>query len=149
MRHAGPCHNVVQFQRWVSVQLPGIPALSCELPSGSSAAPQGIHLLHLLDDLKQPGPSGYAVGFQGRGDGETDGLVCPAVVRHNQMRAQRIQPPVYAFHGGIEAFQVNGNVLSPAVHNATLLPNTNICSISLYEYGIVLSSGDNRGMPLF
>ena len=70
----------------------------------------GIDVTHLLNDLKQTGASGDAIGLQGRGHSQTDGLLRAAHVGYHQIRGHGIQAALHAFHGGVKGFQVNGNI---------------------------------------
>ena len=74
--------------------------------------PSGIDLPDLLHHLKKPGSPWYPIGFQGWGYGQTDGLLCPAFIRHYQIGGHGIQAPVYTLCRSIERFQINGNVSS-------------------------------------
>ena len=60
--------------------------------------------------LKEPAAPGQAILFQGRRDGQTDGLVRAGRVGDHQIGGKWIQAPLHAFNGGIKAFQINGNI---------------------------------------
>ena len=52
--------------------------------------PGRIDLLDLLNHLKEPCPAWDAIGFQGWGYGQTNGLFCARRVCHHQVGGQRI-----------------------------------------------------------
>ena len=56
--------------------------------------------------LEQTRPAGYPVRFEGRGDGETDGLVRPALVGDDEIGGKRVAPPRDAFDRSVERLQV-------------------------------------------
>jgi len=64
-----------------------MPGGAGELPLWSLLLPLGFHLRHLLYRLKQPRPPGDAVGLQGGGDRQTDGLLGAAQVRYHEIIA--------------------------------------------------------------
>ena len=55
-----------------------------------------------LRDLKHPASPGDPHGFHRRGYGETDGLLRPLRIRHNQIGSHRIQMSLPALHRSIE-----------------------------------------------
>ena len=102
--HPGGCCQIIQFQRWIrpeGLRVRGFPGEGS--PRGQETA-LGVDLRHLLHHLKEPGPPGNAVGFQGGGHRETDGFLRPAGIGHHKMGGQRVQPPLHALHGGIKGF---------------------------------------------
>ena len=72
--------------------------------------PFGVDLLHLLLDLKQPGPAGDTKGLQGRRHRQTDGGIRPAGVRYHQVGGQRVQPPVDGLAGGVVGLEIDAAV---------------------------------------
>ena len=70
----------------------------------------GIHLLDLLHRFKQPGTTGNAEFFQGRGYRQTDGFIGARFICHDQMRIERVQPAFHAFYRRKERFEVDGDV---------------------------------------
>lgn len=48
--------------------------------------------------------------FKGGGDGEADGLLRPALVRHHEVGRERVEAALDAFHRGEERLQVDGYV---------------------------------------
>ena len=81
-----------------------------ELSPRRQALPMGIRLPDLLNHLEEPGPAWDAVGFQGGGYRQADGLLRAAAVRHHQIRVHGIQPPLHAFNRGIEGFQIDCHI---------------------------------------
>ena len=69
-----------------------------------------IGFLDFLHHLEEPRPAGDAVGLDGRSGGKADGLGGSALVRHNKVRGERIKSPLHALHGGVEGFEVYGDV---------------------------------------
>lgn len=81
--------------------------------------PLTVDLAHLLHDLEQPRPSGYAVGFERGRNGEADRLFRAALVRHDEVRRHGIESAVDALDGRIKRFQIDGDINS-AVHTHPL-----------------------------
>ena len=102
--------DVVQLQGGVGEQGGVFVGFAPETPSGGFPAPLRVDFGDRLDHFEQAGPAADAVGLQGRGDRQADGLVRARGIRHHQMRIQGIQAPVHALHGGIEGLQVDGYV---------------------------------------
>ena len=110
MCHPGRGDDVVELQGRVTLQLrvdaaPGAEALSRRIP-----APVGVDASDCLHDLEQPCAPRNAVGFEGRGDGQADGLLRAARIGYDQMRVECIQAPVHALYGGVEGLQVDGDI---------------------------------------
>lgn len=94
------------------------------------AQPRGVDLPHLLHHLKQPGAAGNTIGLQRGRDGQADGFLAAARVRHDQIGHKRVKPAVLAFDRRVEGFQIDGNI-SSAVHGPrqdASLYNENVCS---------------------
>ena len=121
-RHTGLGHNIVQLQMRVTGQLTGQAGAAGEVPAPEPATAAGILRFHLLHHLKQPGPAGNTVGLQRRGDRQADGLFRAAAVSHHKAGVQRVQPPLYTLHRGIEGLQVNGDIGS-VPHGFSVLSN--------------------------
>ena len=100
--HPGRGHNVVQGQSGILLNLRIAPGGAGELVAGGVPLPPGVHLRHLLDHLKEPGAAPNAVGFQGGGDSQADGLVCAALVCHHQVSGHGIQSPLHALYAGVK-----------------------------------------------
>ena len=56
------------------------------------------------------------------GDGEADGLFRPGGVGDDQIRAQRIEMALDAFHGGVEALEIDGGIDALLGHKTTSFP---------------------------
>ena len=82
-RHPGRGHQVVHRQGRIGLQLSGVGAFAHQLPAGGAEPPLGVDLLDPLDHLEEAGPARDAVGFQRGGDGEADGLLRAAEIRHH------------------------------------------------------------------
>ena len=98
MGHLGRRDDVVQRPIRVVGQLPRVAAFAGKGAVGGVQAAHSIDLPHLLDDLKQPGAAGDAVGFQCRGHRQADGLFGAGGVRHNEVGLQRVQPALHTLH---------------------------------------------------
>ena len=120
--HAGLGHDIVQLQMRVTVQLAGQTGFAGKVPSPKPTTAAGILRLYLLHHFKQPGPAGNAVGLQRRGNSQADGLFRAAAVSHHKAGVQRVQPPLYTLHRGIEGLQVNGDIGS-VPHGFSVLSN--------------------------
>ena len=83
------------------------------MPARGLPLPLGIDLPHPLHHLEQPGPTGNAIGFQGWGDRQADGLFRAALVRHHQVGGHSVQVPLHALHGGVKAVQGKPNSAFP------------------------------------
>ena len=121
--HSGRGHDIVQGQAGVCSQGSVVGGGTGELPSRRGPQALGVDLLHPLDYLKEPGPSGDAPGFQRGRHGQTDGLFRAAQICHYQIGFQGVQAPLHAFHAGIKALQVDGNVGSAAHVHPPLPPD--------------------------
>ena len=73
-------------------------------------APLGIYFPNFLDYFEQASPSGDAVGFERRGDRETNGLFRSGHIGDNKIGRQRVEPSGDTFDRGIERFEVDGYV---------------------------------------
>ena len=73
--------------------------------------PDSVDLAHALVHFKQPRPARYAVLLERRRYGKAYRLFRPALVSDDQVRFQRLQPPVDTFDRSVEGFEVNGDVL--------------------------------------
>ena len=62
----------------------------------------GVYFTHLLYSLKEPRSAGYAVGFEGRGDGKTDGFLGSCRVGDNKICVQRVKASVNTLDRSIE-----------------------------------------------
>ena len=102
--HPGRGHDVGHRQLRVFFQLLGIPGLPLKVSAVESALPDGVDLPHPLHHLKESGPARNAQGLQGGRHRQADGFLRPALVRHHQIGAQRVQHPGGALHRGIEGF---------------------------------------------
>lgn len=85
--------------------------------------PFRVDLLDTLHHFKKPRSAGDAVCLQGGSHGKADGFLCPAGVSHHQIGGQRVEPTLHAFYGGVESFQVNGDICPSALlHSAPPRP---------------------------
>ena len=92
-----------------------------QLSPRRAAPAERIRFPDALPDLKQPPPAGEAAALERGRDGQTDGLVRPALVRHDEVGVQRIEAALPALHGGEEGFQVDRDIGS-LFHARPLLP---------------------------
>jgi len=111
-RHPGRGHQVVHRQGRIGLQLSGVGAFAHQFPAGGVEPPLCVDLLDPLDHLEEAGPAGDAIGFQRGGDGEADGLLRAAEIRHHQVGGHGIEAPLPALHGGVVGFQVDGDIRS-------------------------------------
>ena len=96
--------------------LPDLRIVGGFAPQAGLPGPGGIDLPDLLLYLEEAPPPGNPVGFERRGHGEADGLVRPRGIGYHKVRRQGIQPPLRAFHGGIERLEVDGDVGPFLIH---------------------------------
>ena len=117
------CHprrgnEIIYFSGWISRQFIGIAAFFGKF-AASFAPPFRVDFLDMLHHFKKPRSAGDAVCLQGGGHGKADGFLRPAGVSHHQIGGQRIKPALHAFHGGVEGFQINGDICPSALlHSA-------------------------------
>ena len=90
--------------------------------TNARAQPLPIDRTDALNDLEQTRTPGHAVCLERRGDGQTDRLLRPAFVSHDEMGGQRVQLPFHTFHARIEALGVNGDVLPHLFRHACRPP---------------------------
>ena len=102
MGHLGRRDDIVQRPVRVGGQLMSVGSFACQGTARGLQPPQGVHLAHLLDDLKQPRPAGDAVGFQRGGHRQADGLFGAGSVRHHQVGSQRVQTALHTLHRGVK-----------------------------------------------
>ena len=95
VRHARLCHQIVHGQFPVRVQF-----LFGVRFSGASSLP--VHLTHPLHHLEQSWSASDAVAFQRGRYGQTDGLLRPRRIGHDQAGVERVKSPFHTFHRGIE-----------------------------------------------
>ena len=130
-------HQVIHRQGGGGAQGLIVPGGAGEPPSGRLAEAAGVDLPDLFHHLEQPGPPRQAIGLQGGGHRQADGLFRPGGVRHHQVGGHGVQPPVPAGHGGIKGFQVNGDVLGLPHGRVTSLPHRAICQ-NMRKYVLLL-----------
>lgn len=63
-----------------------------------------------LPHLEQAAAAGNAVAFERGRHGKTDGFVRALLVRHDEMGVERVQSALAALHGGVERFEVDGDI---------------------------------------
>ena len=78
--------------------------------AGSQHRPLGVHRCQALPNLEQTCASGNAIRLQRRRHGQADGLVRTLLIRHHQMRAQRVETTVATLHGSVKRLQVYGKI---------------------------------------
>ena len=105
--HAGRRGDVVQRQRAVTGQCPGIAA-------------DPVHLADCLHHLKQPRTARYSVSLESGRDRKADRLVRAGGIRHHQMGGQGVQAPLHTLHRGVKGLEINGNIC-PVLHAVTSL----------------------------
>ena len=142
-RHPGRGDAVAERAAGVSLYHGVVGGGGAEVPAaifapGGLALAQGVlqalvvHGLHPLHHLKQPRPAGDAVGFEGRGHREADGLLGAGGVGHHEVGGQRVQSPVHALHRGVKALQVNGQIRPLCCHGGPPLSKLQLF-ILLYQ----------------
>ena len=109
MGHPGWGNHVIQGQFRVRFHARVMPGGAGELPSWSVPPPLGVHLRHPLYYLEQPCAAGDAIGFQGRCDRQTDGFLCPALVRHHKIGGQGVQAALNALDGSVKTSEIKLN----------------------------------------
>ena len=132
--HPGRGNDVVQLHGRVLPHIRVVPGGAGEPPARGLPLPPGIDLLDLLHHLKEPGPAGNAVGFQGGGHGQADGLVRAALVRHHQVGGHGVQPPLHTLHRGVKALEVTAHIGS--LFHAPVTPFRLSISQSLSNYRV-------------
>ena len=109
--------------------------------TNARAQPFLVDRLDALDDLKQTRASGHTVCLERRGDGQTDRLLRPALIRHDEVGGQRVQAPLYALHARIEALGVDGHVLPHLLAHALDLLSSNRSSFHFQLRSQFVSGG--------
>ena len=118
--HARRSDDVVQLQGRIRRQLPGVSRFAGETvfpvrtaygfpQTDGIAKTLSVDFFYTLNNFEQTGAAGNAVGLKAGGDGQADRLLRAGSIRHNEIRGQCVQIPCGTFHGGIKAFEVNGN----------------------------------------
>ena len=110
MRHSRRCGDECQLGRRVFNKLGTKIRFMAEAMPGSLVFALGVDFAHLLNCLKKSRPAGDPIGFEGRGDGETDGFLRPRRVGDNKVCVQRVKTPVDTFDRSIERFKVYCNI---------------------------------------
>ena len=110
MCHLGRSCQKVNGKFRMSRQLSGIAGFSGKPVRREAELPLFVGLLHFLDHLKQPCPSGNPVGLQGRGNGETYGFLRAAAVSDHKIGGHRIEAALHTLDRRIKRFQIYGNV---------------------------------------
>ena len=118
--HARRGSNVVNFPIFVHFEFLVLPRLSRQATERALVPSLIVNFTQPLHNLKQSCSSSNAVGFEGRGNGQTDGLLCPAHVCHNKIGGERIETTFYAFHGSEERFQVDGYICTVVLCHNTI-----------------------------
>ena len=109
------------------------PGLSGKTASGCKPAPPCIDFIHFLNRFKQSGASRHTQRLQWRRYRQADCLFRTGGISHHQMRFQRIQPALHAFHRRIKGFQVDGNI-------AFLHPQFSLHNMRTYVRIILISA---------
>ena len=112
--------EIFWFQRRICLQFRSIGRLARKLPSGGSVAAFSVDCPYSLDDLKQPRSAGDSVGFQRRGNGQTDCLFSPAFVCDHKIGGHGIKIAIHALHRGIKGLQINGYVCAVGHQSSSL-----------------------------
>ena len=142
--HPGRGHQVVQGHIGMGLHLGVVPGGGGELPARGFPLALPVDLLHPLHHLEQPGAAGNAVGLQGGGHRQADGLFRAGLVRHHQVGGHGVQAPLHALHRSVERFQVDGQV-GFWIHSSALL-SWKVCLLpSLYHVWIMEANQRKAG----
>ena len=114
-RHPWCGSDVVSFPVGMGGQLSGKIRLPREWFEADGLAPLVVHLPHFLYHFEQPRASTQTVSLQRGRDGQTNGLLRAAHVRHDKVSRQRVESSGDTFHRTVEALQVDGDVCSLSV----------------------------------
>ena len=127
MRHLRRGDQIIQLPFGMCRQLLRIPGGTDEGLLRRGTPPLRVVEFYLLHDLEQPRAPRYAERLERGRNGQANGLFRSAGVCHDQVRAHRVQPAVDALDGGIEGFEVNGDV-SALFHDGQPPFKTFMCS---------------------
>jgi len=72
--------------------------------------PFGVGGFYLLNDLEQARPARNADRLERGRDGEADRFFRAALVRHDEIRAQRVEPARHALDRGVERFEIDAEI---------------------------------------
>ena len=114
--HAWRRHDIFQLQRWVILDLFVVIAFPFKGRSFAFCQPLCVNLADLLYHFEESGTSGDPVGLQGGRYRKTNGLFWSALIRHHEIRGQRLPLPFHAFHRSVKRFQVDGHVRPFLIH---------------------------------
>ena len=77
---------------------------------GHAGAGDDEFVFGFLLDFVKAGATGNTLSFEGRGNGETNGFVGAGFVGDDEFSLEGVEAAFYAFHGGVERFEVDGDV---------------------------------------
>ena len=115
LRHPWWRGDIISLPVGMGGQLSGKIRLPREWFEADGLAPLVVHLPHFLYHFEQPRASTQTVSLQRGRDGQTNGLLRAAHVRHDKVSRQRVESSGDTFHRTVEALQVDGDVCSLSV----------------------------------
>ena len=115
VRHArlGDDHRGFESRR--AFQVARIAGLPHQTSARRMDRPFHIHRRKTLLHLEQTRTTCNPIGFERRRDGQADRLVGAALIRHDKMRGQRIEPKRRALRRSVEGFEVYGDICPPPI----------------------------------
>ena len=78
-----------------------------------------LGLLDLLYHLKEPCSAGDAVLLQRWCNGEADGLLRAAQIRHNKVGGHWVEIALHTFHGSVERLEIYRDIGTLRIHLTT------------------------------
>ena len=106
IRHARRGYEEVHGERWVRLKLGEEVRLALQPMPRRVVAAARVRLAHALLYLKEAAAASNAVAFQARRHGEADCLVRSALIGDDEVRVQRVKPPLPALDRGVKALEV-------------------------------------------
>ena len=114
--HSWRCGDVVDGQFGMGFELVVVGRLAAEAVAGSVELSVLVDFAQSLHDFEEACAASDAVGFECWRDGEADGLLGARGVGHHEVGGERIEPTFGALDGGIERFEVDGDICAHAGH---------------------------------
>ena len=95
------CYEIHRLFR-IREQLLPVIGTSRKQSAAKPHGPVGIELPYLLNDLKEPRPSGHAKGLKGRRYRKAYGLFGPLGIGHHQIGLKGVQSPLHTLHRSVK-----------------------------------------------